>query len=153
MQKLLLTCCLLGTFCMASFAQVSLEGSWEGTITIGGLDSKDSYKFELVLARSGKRGKLKGRSFVHISPDEVIEMDIGGRLYGDQSMYLEDIFFLPSEGKEATPPYNRKYELIFNRSIWDSNLQGYWQEKRPDPFFPMRSRGRIFLKKKKASGA
>lgn len=134
------------------FSQVSLEGSWVGTITTGGLNSKQTYKFELVLARSGKN-TLKGRSFVHLSPSEVIEMDISGKLYGDQSIYLEDLVYLPSEGREATPPYDRKYELIFNRSIWDSNLEGFWQEKRPDPFFPMRSRGRIFLKKKKASGA
>lgn len=152
MQKLILSCLFWSMICAPIFAQVSLEGSWVGTITTGGLNSKQTYKFELVLARSGKNS-LKGRSFVHVSPSEVIEMDIAGKLYGDQSIYLEDLFYLPSEGREATPPYDRKYELIFNRSIWDSNLEGFWQEKRPDPFFPMRSRGRIFLKKKKASGA
>lgn len=152
MQKLILSCFFWSMICTPIFSQVSLEGSWVGTITTGGLNSKQTYKFELVLARSGK-GVLKGRSFVYISPSEVIEMDISGKLYGDQSIYLEDLYYLPSEGRESTPPYDRKYELIFNRSIWDSNLEGFWQEKRPDPFFPMRSRGRIFLKKKKASGA
>lgn len=152
MRKFILSCLFWSIICAPTFSQVSLEGSWVGTITTGGLNSKQTYKFELILARSGKNG-LKGRSFVHVSPSEVIEMDISGKLYGDQSIYLEDLIYLPSEGKEAAPPYDRKYELIFNRSIWNSNLEGFWQEKRPDPFFPMRSRGRIYLKKKKASGA
>lgn len=152
MRKFILSCLFWSIICTPTFSQVSLEGSWVGTITTGGLNSKQTYKFELILARSGKNG-LKGRSFVHVSPSEVIEMDISGKLYGDQSIYLEDLIYLPSEGKEAAPPYDRKYELIFNRSIWNSNLEGFWQEKRPDPFFPMRSRGRIYLKKKKASGA
>ncbi|MEZ5038567.1 MAG: hypothetical protein R2828_01690 [Saprospiraceae bacterium] len=152
MQKLILTLSISGILHVFLLAQNGLEGSWEGWITHGGIHSTAGYKFELVLTRTGKNG-LKGRSFIYLAPDKVIEMDIGGILYGDQSIYLEDVFFRPTEGKETTPPYDRKYQLIFNRSIWDSSLEGYWQEKRTDPFFPMRSRGRITLKRKKTSGA
>ena len=133
-------------------AQLELEGLWEGTITQGGLDSRQAYKFELLIKREGD--VLTGRTYVHLGKDEVIEMEFVGKLYYDRSLYLEDLKFIPLEGVDVVPPFLRKYQLIFNRSIWDSSLNGYWQEiTRKDPMDPRRERGRIALKKIKASKA
>lgn len=125
-------------------AQKSLEGLWVGTIT-DGIHSETGYKFEMIIEIEGKT--IKGRSFVHIGPNEIIEMELSGRMYEDRSIYMKDMEFIPTEGKEVPPPFNRKYQFAYDRSIWESTLEGYWQEVRGDSFNPKRQRGKIILKK------
>ncbi len=127
-----------------AIAQKSLEGFWVGTIT-NGIRSDIGYKFEMII--EVKDNVIKGRSFVHIGPDEIIEMELRGKMYHDRSVYMTDVEFIASEGKEVLPPFNRKYQFAYFRSIWDSKLEGYWQEIRPDAFNPKRQRGKIILKK------
>lgn len=137
----------MGCVLPVSTAQEALEGLWEGTITIGGLESQQGYKFELFLDVIDGR-KIKGRSYVYIAKDDILEMDITGWLYNDRSIYFQDVDFIPVEGSNVFPRFNRKYQMIFNRSIWESTLEGYWQEMIHDPFDVKRERGRIALRKK-----
>lgn len=125
-------------------AQKSLEGLWVGTVT-GGIHSETGYKFEMIIEVEG--GTIKGKSYVHLGPDEVIEMELRGRMYQDRSIYMQDIEFVATEGKEILPQFYRKYQFAYSRSIWESSLEGYWQEIREDAFHPNRKRGRIILKK------
>lgn len=144
MKKNLLLLLLLSLASLCSIAQNSLEGLWVGTIT-DGIGNTTGYKFEMIIEIKNKT--IKGRSFVHISPDEIIEMELSGRMYKDRSIYMRDIQFIPTAGKEAPPPFNRKYQFAYDRSIWESTLEGYWQEVRGDTFNPKRQRGKIILKK------
>ena len=126
------------------FGQKSLEGLWVGTIT-DGINSSIGYKFEMIIEIEDNQ--IKGRSFVHIGPDEIVEMELKGKMYQDRSLYMKDIQFIATEGKEVLPPFNRKYQFAYDRSIWESSLEGFWQEVRGDTFNPNRQRGRIILKK------
>jgi len=134
-----------------SIAQEKLEGLWKGTITAGGLESEDSYTFELFLKKDGK--KLRGKSYVHLERGKVIEMEVRGWLYGDMSIYMTDGEFIPVEGTGVKPRFYRKYQLMYQPSIWKTTLNGYWQEIIPQPFFDGRDRGRIFLEKVEAKKA
>ena len=131
-------------------AQKSIEGLWKGTMTIGGINSGKEVKFELFLELKGK--KLKGRSYVHIAPGKVIEMDVKGKMYVDQSLFLHEIEFIPTEDENFQAPFNRKYQLTYHRSF-DSTLKGFWQEIITSPFDEYRERGRISLKKVDGSKA
>lgn len=127
------------------YTQHRLDGLYEGTLTRGGIYSKEGLRFELLL--EVKEGEVKGRSYLHLDDNQIIEMDIHGKLYNDRSIYFEDIKFVNPVDSDLVPPFNRKYQLVFNRSIWDSTLEGYWQEIRREVFHEKRHRGRIFLKK------
>lgn len=142
---LLLTLVCLLSVPVTLTAQEDLEGLWKGTITAGGLESEESYTFELFLKKEGK--KLTGKSYVHLERGKVIEMEVRGWLYGDMSIYMTDGEFIPVEGTGVKPRFYRKYQLMYRPSIWKTTLNGYWQEIIPQPFFDGRDRGRIFLKK------
>mgnify|MGYP006283230355 CR=1 FL=1 len=131
--------------------QKHLEGLWEGYITKGGLHTEDGYKFELLIKLDGHR--ITGRSYIHLEEGKVIEMDVRGYLYQDRSISLKDIEFIPAAGSDLLPPFNRKYQMIYTRSIWESKLEGYWQEIITSPFDQRRDRGRIILKKNTGSKA
>lgn len=126
-------------------AQHRLSGLWEGVITTGGIYSREGHKFELYLDVNGN--KLSGKSYVYLADDKVIEMAVKGNLYTDLSIYMEDIHFITAGDTEFRPRFRRKYQLVFNRSIWEKNLEGYWQEVRVDTLNEKRERGRVFLKK------
>ena len=126
----------------------SLEGRWEGVITKNGLETDDGYKFELFL--EVENGFVKGRSYIHLSDTLIVEMDISGRLYGDRSVYIEDINYISSSHSDYIPNFARKYQFLHNRSVFGSTLEGYWQQKIKDPFNEQRNRGRILLKKIKS---
>lgn len=127
------------------YAQHRLDGLYEGVLTQGGIYSKEGLRFELLLEVKG--AEVSGRTYLHISDTEIIEMDIKGILYNDRSVYFEDIKFINQVDSKLVPPYNRKYQLLFSRSIWESSLEGYWQEIRKEVFHEKRQRGRILLKK------
>lgn len=131
-------------------AQDHLLGLWEGVITSGGLQTNSGYRFELYILDITDK-KLTGRSYVYLSEKEVVQMDIEGILYSDQSIYFRDVNFVELEGVPITPPYNRKYQIVYDRSIWVSTMEGYWQEIFPDPLYKKRQLGRIKLTKAKTS--
>lgn len=153
-MKKILYCSLLLLLCTVSgLSQKGLAGLWKGKITKGGIYSSEGYDFELYLEVDGKN--IKGRSYVHISKDEVIEMQIRGYIYNDRSMNLYEYEFIPQPENGLPPDFDRKYQLIYHNSAFEEriSLNGYWQQVTPMPFMPERKRGRIFLKKIKSSKA
>ncbi len=146
MKRYLILCFCL--YCqVALFAQSRFDGLWEGELTYGGLHSEQSYLFQMWLQSDG--GNIWGRSYVHLKPNQVVEMEIKGRLYGDLSIYLTDVHFVPIAGSNVTPPFYRKYQLAFKYSIWETALEGYWQEIIDSPMDERRDRGRIKIQKVK----
>lgn len=135
---------LLFLVCTLGYSQRGLAGLWKGEMTLGGLNSAQKVKFEIFLEVKGKR--IKGRSYVHLDNEKTIEMDIKGRMFDDRSLYLHEIEFIPTTDTTLQAPFNRKYQLIYNRSF-DSTLDGYWQEIITSPFDDKRERGRIKLRK------
>ncbi len=144
---------LLGCLFLPSMlsAQGHLAGLWQGEITFGGLHNASSYPFELFLELDGD--VLRGRTYIHLGKDDILEMEVIGRLYYDRSLSLKEYKFIPVEGSKAMPPFTRIYQMIYTRSIFDSTLEGYWQQDRIDPFNQKRDRGRIRLVKKEATKA
>ena len=127
--------------------QNGLEGLWEGTITRGGIYSKEGVKMELYLRKKGKQ--WYGRAIIHESDSVKTEMNLLGTFYEDRSIYLRDKEFVPFEPNDPEPVFFRKYQLIFFRSIWEMTLNGYWQDDYYGPLEIKRRRGRVFLKKVK----
>ena len=130
-----------------------LNGLWEGTITEGGIYSNQGHRFQLYLEANEKY--IKGRSYIHVSADSIVQMQLRGQRYQDNSIYLEEVDPTWTQEEEdaieegASPKqFSRKYQFIYKRSIWDPSLEGYWQEVTPTPFHFKRERGRIFLEKR-----
>lgn len=144
LRSFLLALTLLTCFTLS--AQLQLDGLWEGTITTGGIESSQGYPVQLYLKRSGKT--VTGRSYVYISETEVIEMELEGRLYDDLSIYIDEVKYINHQEGDEVPDFLRKYQLIWNRSINGSSINGYWQEIRKEIFDTQRQRGRIFLKQR-----
>ena len=143
LRSLVLGTCLL--FSLSLAAQLEFEGLWEGTITVGGIQSTQGYPVQVYLERQGK--KISGRSYVYLSETRVIEMNLSGYLYDDLSVYIDEVEYINRNGDSYVPPFLRKYQLMWNRSINGSSLNGYWQEIRQEIFAAKRERGRIFLKR------
>ncbi len=142
LRPLLFTLALLSAFTLS--AQLQLDGLWEGTITTGGIESTKGYPVQLYLKRAGK--KVTGRSYVYISETEIVEMELAGRLYDDLSIYIDEVEYISHQEGEELPDFLRKYQLMWNRSINGSSINGYWQEIRQEIFDTKRQRGRIFLR-------
>lgn len=142
LRPLLFTLALLSAFTLS--AQLQLDGLWEGTITTGGIESTQGYPVQLYLKRAGK--KVTGRSYVYLSETKIIEMELTGRLYDDLSIYIDEVEYVSHQQGEELPDFLRKYQLMWNRSINGSSINGYWQEIRQEIFDTKRQRGRIFLR-------
>lgn len=142
LRTLLFTLALFSALTLS--AQLQLDGLWEGTITTGGIESTKGYPVQLYLKRTGK--KVTGRSYVYISETEIVEMELEGRLYDDLSIYIDEVEYISHQEGEELPDFLRKYQLIWNRSINGSAINGYWQEIRQEIFDTKRQRGRIFLR-------
>lgn len=148
--RLLYLCCpLLVLFLITAplAAQNGLSGLWEGTITEGGLHSEKSYPLELRLEIKGQY--IHGVSYIYIRSDSVVYQKLSGKMHQDRSISLKEVK-VGEFGSES--PFTRKYQLIYNRSIWESSVEGYWQEIIPTPFDYRRDRGQVKLKKKKEAG-
>lgn len=145
---------LIGIFGLSAFnlfAQTKISGLWEGSITHGGIYANSAYKFQLYLKKEGNI--ITGKSSIFISEDSIIQMNVRGKIYDDLSVYFEDISFLATPTPDIERPFFRKYQLVFNRSIWEGSLKGYWQQIICSPFEKKRRRGRIFLKKNRVEKA
>lgn len=127
-----------------------LEGLWKGSMTLGGLEDQREVTFELYLSLEEKH--LIGKSYLYLSDEEVVEMEVRGTLYGDLSLYLQDREFIPEPGSDEEAPFYRKYQLMYMPSIWNTKMEGYWQEVTPNYFSEDRRLGRIKLKKMKDPG-
>ncbi len=132
--------------CIGSLnAQTTLDGLWRGTMTVGGLESTRGYDFEVYLERQGRQ--VTGRSYLHLSDDRIVEMEVRGYMYEDFSIYIDEITYINDDGDSYEPPFKRKYQLAWRRGIYEGSLNGFWQEIIPEVFDDGRERGRIFLRK------
>ena len=127
----------------------SVEGLWVGKITIGGIYSEEGYPFELYLTRDGKR--VHGRSYIYLDDSTRLEMDMWGTYFRDRSIYFEEVNYVPVAGQKDMSKsfFFRRYQLMYKRSIWESTLNGFWQDRKVEKFGENRKRGRVFLKKAK----
>jgi hypothetical protein len=134
-------------------AQKGLKGKWEGTITFGGHEKKEGYKFELFIESNGKT--VKGQTYIHLSDTEVVIRKFQGRIFSDRSMSFKEE---PDPYASKDPNLSqdnklRKYQFKYTRSIFESTMEGYWQEIIKDPFEKSRTRGRIYMQKASNSKA
>ncbi|HMO40629.1 MAG TPA: hypothetical protein PKC76_15890 [Saprospiraceae bacterium] len=128
--------------------QGRLDGLWEGELTYGGLASAQSYRFQIWIEEKG--GYITGRSYVYLNEDEVIEMEINGRTFRDWSISIYDSQLVSAAGLEVQPPFYRKYQLQYKRGIYETALEGYWQEiKEAMPLDARRAVGRLRLERVK----
>jgi len=125
--------------------QGGLPGTWKGTITIGGLEGTQTKPLEVYLQIEGK--KITGRSYLELNPGKIVVMSIEGMIFDDRSGLFEEKEFFPSDIPGISPPFFRKYQFVYKRSIWESSIEGFWQEILEDPLHNKRSLGRIQLKK------
>ncbi|NUO00741.1 MAG: hypothetical protein HUU01_09000 [Saprospiraceae bacterium] len=131
------------TTSFALYGQKKATGLWEGTLT-NGLNSQTGLRFELLLEFKGK--KVRGKTYIYHKDNTLHTMEVEGTVYEDRSIYFEEVRSANGQD-QAPPPFNRKYQLIFTRSIWESTLDGYWQEIITNPFDEKREMGRIAMKK------
>ncbi|MEL6141245.1 MAG: hypothetical protein AAFU67_06475 [Bacteroidota bacterium] len=137
-------------FPMSLTAQRGLEGVWEGHITIGGIYSDQKLPMQLYITLNGR--KIEGRTYVQLPEGETIQMHLTGRLYFDNSMELWEEHFVGDEDNAYLPKFNRQYQIMWKRDLWNAELRGYWQEVTENTFDKFRQRGRIKLKKQKSRG-
>ncbi len=128
-------------------------GSGKAFSPKGGIHTEEGHRFQLYLEVDGKN--IKGRSYIHIRKDSILQMNLSGTLYNDNSIYLREVDPKLTEAQEKAVEegvprshFSRKYQFIYKRSIWDPSLEGYWQEVTPLIFNYERERGRVKLEKK-----
>ena len=133
------------------FAQNGLEGLWVGSISEKGTGKSLPVELYITL----KEGHIKGMSYIYVSQDSIIQQELIGKMYQDRSIYMREVLdgdqnidhFSPEQLERGK--YVRKYQFEFNRSIWESSLNGYWQEITPTPLSQKRKLGQIKLERKK----
>ncbi len=127
-------------------AQQSLEGLWEGTMTVGGIYSAKTLAMQLYITVDD--GLIKGRSYVTLPDGKVLRMELEGYLYGDRSFSLVEVNFVGDPENKIMPEFNRQYQIVYKPDLWDSTLKGFWQEVTPDTFNSGRRGGRMLLRKR-----
>jgi len=148
-----LTLLLLPLFmCLSNLpAQSTLDGTWEGFMTVGGIHSDKRLPMQLYLTSDGR--DVKGRSYVQLPDGSTLRMDLEGRLHHDLSISLTEVAFGGDSENDIMPEFNRQYQVIFKPDLWDPRMQGFWQEKTTDTFGEKRRRGRMTLTRRKVKGA
>lgn len=150
-MRLLFSLLFLFTVTLPVSAQSNLDGTWEGTMTVGGIYSDEELPMQLYLKTTGK--EVEGRSYVQLPDGSTLRMDLRGRLYNDGSIRLLETAFAGDEFNERLPKFSRKYQIIFRDDLWNPQLKGFWQEIQEEIFDPERRRGRMTLRKRKDAGA
>ena len=132
-------------------AQNGLEGLWVGSISEKGTGKTLPVELYLTL----EKGYIKGMSYIYVSQDSVVKQELIGRMYQDRSIYMREVTDGEYSIDDITPEqleggkYVRKYQFEFKRSIWESSLNGFWQEVTPTPLSVKRKLGQIKLERKK----
>jgi hypothetical protein len=151
MTRQLLLPLLLCLFSLPLLAQSSLDGTWEGFMTVGGIYSDQQLPMQLYLTSEGR--EVQGRSYVQLPDGSTLRMDLVGHLHHDLSISLTETSFAGDRFNEIMPEFNRQYQMIFKPDLWDPRMQGYWQEKTGETFGEKRRRGRMTLTRRKTKGA
>lgn len=137
---------LFGLMALLSYtlhAQGRLAGFWEGELVKNGI----TYKLELHLNQRGRI--LEGKSWLYEPNGRVTEMQVFGEVHRDWSISLYERE--PPNGYLAGELFNfpRDYQLLFERSIWEQTLNGYWQKRTGLPLRPTTPHGKVSLRKVK----
>jgi len=140
-MKYFFTCCFC-LFVSFGYAQ-TVDGIWEGTITLERPEPQTEHKFQLVLKREGKQ--VKGTAYIFYN-DQPVAMDLSGEYFWDRSMRLFNHQVLYPSQQPNKEKHIRKYQIMYKRSIWGDTIEGYWQEKN-DPIFAKYRKGRVYLKR------
>lgn len=131
------------------YAQKDLQGVWKGQLVAKGLNSVSTTPFELYIQVKGK--KISGSAYLHQENGEILQTRLEGVIYEDHSIYLIDTQHGETQVDSSSAIFFlKKYQLLYDRSIWESKLEGYWQEVMEQPREEeKRKMGRISLKKVK----
>ncbi|MEL7161561.1 MAG: hypothetical protein AAFN92_12455, partial [Bacteroidota bacterium] len=127
-------------------AQTSIDGEWEGTMTVGGIYSNQQLPMRLYLTTEDN--VVKGRSYVMLPDGSTLQMDLQGFLYGDRSIGLREVKFAGDPDNDYMPEFNRQYQIVYKADLWDPQLKGFWQEVTELTFSNKRHRGRMLLSKR-----
>ncbi len=134
-------------FSFPLFSQNNPSGFWEGVLTFRSSEHRFEMQIDVV------KKKISGVAYLYKTENEVITMKIFGKLYWDHSMNIYDLKLTNLEKEEAdngmTFSFPKEYQLVYNRSLWDSTLEGFWQEHIPELLDERSKKGRIFLKRAK----
>lgn len=147
-RTLLLPLLLLLVFVLP--AQSTLDGTWEGFMTVGGIYSDKQLPMQLYLITEGR--KVKGRSYVQLPDGSTLRMDLEGYRYKDLSISLKETTFAGDATNDIMPKFSRQYQIVFKPDLWDPHLRGYWQEETEEVFLPKRRRGKMRLTRQKKKG-
>jgi len=147
-MRLLYALLLLSVPVHLAQAQAGLvEGIWEGELRLGGLEGQQKVKFELHLKADGQF--LNGKTYLYTPEGQVHTLPVEGWIYSDRSTYLREVWPDEAPATPGTlPDFPRKFQLLFSRSIWETTLEGYWQQMETEPFDRERRRGRLLLQRK-----
>ncbi|MCR9101946.1 MAG: hypothetical protein NXI25_18455 [bacterium] len=146
----ILICLLLATGTLS--AQNGLEGLWVGSI----IEKSTGEALPVELYLTLEKGYIKGMSYIYVNKDSVITQELVGKMYQDRSIYMREVTNGEYSIDNITPEtleggkYVRKYQFEFKRSIWESSLNGFWQEVTPTPLSVERKLGQIKLERKKS---
>lgn len=150
-RKTILLVLLLCSSMTTLRAQDRWQGLYEGTYTVGGINSSVTRKMELYIRIAGTR--ISGRSYIYEGKAKPLEIEISGMLFNDFSVYLEETGVV-SEGVESTSsPILRKYQLKFSGNFEEVWMKGFWQEVSDAPLDEKRRIGRVQLRKVRADKA
>lgn len=144
LMKQLLFLTLLFFSYTAGYGQQHLPGLWTGTLTQG----SETYRVELMIIRD--RQIITGRSYIYLPNGEVTQSEIYGRLHEDLSMNIYDrrVLYPEPEVRSDSLHFPRHFQLLYQRSFNDMELEGYWQDWHHSAGDPKRRQGRIKLLKK-----
>ena len=131
-------------------AQSTLDGTWEGVMTVGGIHSDKQLPTQLYLKTEGR--KVEGRSYVQLPDGSTLRMDLRGYLHNDYSITLIETSFGGDPNNDIMPEFNRQYQIIFKADLWNPKIKGFWQEQTEDTFSEKRRRGRMLLTRRKVKG-
>ena len=138
------------SLCTCASAQ-NLDGLWEGTMLVGGLEGTERLPMQLYLTMKGK--KAKGRSYVQLPDGSTLRMDLEGTFFRDGSMELREVKFAGDPTNDLMPEFNRQYQIVLSDDIWSPVLNGYWQEVTEEVFKKGRRLGRMVLSRRQEDGA
>jgi len=134
-------------FAFPVFSQNNPAGYWEGVLTFHAIEHRFEMQIKVV------KKKISGVVYLYKSDNEVIAMKILGKLYWDHSMNIYDLKLKGIDAGEAEMEggfyFPKDYQLVYNRSLWESTLEGFWQEQIPEILNEHSKKGRIFLKRAK----
>lgn len=151
MRRGILLCVLLGSSIGIGMAQERLQGLFEGTYTVGGINSAVMRKMEMYIRISGTR--ITGRSYIHEGRGKPTELELSGVLFNDFSVYLEETGMVPDGNSGVLVPIFRKYQLKYSGDFEEVWMKGFWQEVSDAPLDEKRRIGRVQLRKVRADKA